>query len=156
MIIDVSVIITSTAQMCVFACGVTSDFEMFEEHVNLHSIQGQTKGLDFILALLYSLQKHNLELSKLGGIVTGGVPSVIGSKNGMVSLYKHMHEFGLQNELIQYHIIHQQSLIVKSLGLKQTMTDVINAVNFIRSHELNHRQYRMLLGEVESECDDII
>jgi hypothetical protein len=35
-----------------------------------------------------SLQKHNLELSKLVGMVTGGAPSVIGSTNCMVSLLK--------------------------------------------------------------------
>jgi hypothetical protein len=37
----------------------------------------QVKGSDFIQALLYSLQKHNLELSKLVGIVTDGAPSAV-------------------------------------------------------------------------------
>jgi hypothetical protein len=53
---------TSTAQICIFARGVTSDFEVFEELVDLRSMQGQIKGSDFIL------QKHNLELSKLVGM----------------------------------------------------------------------------------------
>ena len=36
-------------------------------------------------ALLSSMQKHNLDLSKLSGIVTAGDPSMIGSKIGMTT-----------------------------------------------------------------------
>jgi hypothetical protein len=46
--VDGSLDITSVAQMCIFVCGIMSDFEVFEELVDLHSIQGQIKGLDFI------------------------------------------------------------------------------------------------------------
>jgi hypothetical protein len=69
--------ITSTAHMCIVVCGVTSDFEVFEELVGIHSMQGLTNGSDFIQALLCSLQKHNLELSKLVGIITDGAPSAL-------------------------------------------------------------------------------
>jgi len=44
------------------------------ELVDLHSMQAQTSGSDFIQALLCSLQKHNLEL------VNDDVPSMSGSK----------------------------------------------------------------------------
>jgi len=64
---DESMDITSTAQICIFARDVRSDFEVFEEHGDLHSMQGHTKGCDFIHALLYSLQKHNPELCNLVG-----------------------------------------------------------------------------------------
>jgi hypothetical protein len=39
------------------ACGVTIDFEVFEELVYLNSVQGQTKELDFIQVLLFSFEK---------------------------------------------------------------------------------------------------
>jgi len=82
-------------------CGIRTDFEVFEELVDLHSMQGQTKGSVFTQALLCSLQKHNSKLSKLVSIGTDYVPFIIGPKNGMVSLlYKHMLELGLQNGLI--------------------------------------------------------
>jgi len=52
-------------------------------------------------------------------IDTDGALSMIGYTNGMVSLsYKHthMHELGLQKELIQYHcIIYQEHLVDKAL-----------------------------------------
>jgi hypothetical protein len=53
--------------------------------------------------------KHNSELPNPVGIVTDGAPYMTGSKNGIVTLlYEHMHELGLQNELLQYHCITDQ------------------------------------------------
>jgi len=49
---------TSTSEICIFAGGVTSDFEMFEELVDFH--QGNAKRSDIVEALLLYLQKHNL------------------------------------------------------------------------------------------------
>jgi hypothetical protein len=66
--------------MSIFARGVTSNFEVFGDVVDLHSVQDQTKRSDFIQALLCSLQKHKLEQSKLEVIVTDGAPSMIDSK----------------------------------------------------------------------------
>jgi len=90
---------------------------VFQELADLNSVQGQTKGLHSIQTFLYSLEMHNLELSKLVGIATNGTPSVIGSKNGAVPvLNKHVHELGPQNELIQYHCsIHHQNVTGKTL-----------------------------------------
>lgn len=56
--------VTSTLQVCIFACGITSSFEVFELLVALHSVQVLIKGPDFIQALLHNRQKHNLELLK--------------------------------------------------------------------------------------------
>jgi hypothetical protein len=67
-------------QLCVFAHGVTFDFQVFEELVDLLLVQGHTKGSDFIQTSLCSLQEHNLELPKLVDTVTYGAPSVIVSK----------------------------------------------------------------------------
>jgi hypothetical protein len=89
---------------------------VFEEVVGLYSVKGKKKGCDIIQALLSCLQKHNLELSNLAGIFTDGASYVIGFKYGTIFLlYKHMHEFGSQNELLQYHcIMHRQHLMGKA------------------------------------------
>jgi hypothetical protein len=77
---------------------------------------GKTKGYSIFQALLVCFQKHNLELSKLVGIFSYGAPYVVGSKYGMILLYKHIHEFGLQNEYLQYHcIIHQHHIMGNAL-----------------------------------------
>jgi hypothetical protein len=52
-------------------------------------MQSHTKRY-FIQALQCSLQKHNLELFKDMGIVTGGALSMIASKNGMVLFFTSM------------------------------------------------------------------
>jgi hypothetical protein len=75
-----------------FAQSVTSNCELCEEIVDLHSM------LHFVHTLLYSLQHHYLELSKLVCRHTAGASCMIGSKSGMVLIYKYMHELGLQNE----------------------------------------------------------
>jgi hypothetical protein len=49
---------TSTSEICTFAGGVTSDFEMFEELVDLY--QGNAKRSDIVEAFLLYLPKHNL------------------------------------------------------------------------------------------------
>jgi hypothetical protein len=67
-----SVDITSVAQMCIFARDATSVLKCFEELVDLHSMQGWRRGLDFIQPLLCSFHKHSLELPKLVGFMTDG------------------------------------------------------------------------------------
>jgi hypothetical protein len=80
---------------------------------------------------------------------------MIGSKNDMVSLYKHMHELGFRNKLIHYHcIIHEHKLIGNALGFKQIISDVISAVSFIGWRGLNHRQFQAFLDKIESEYGD--
>jgi hypothetical protein len=78
-----------------------------------------TKGYSIFQALPVCLQKHNLELSKLLGMFSYGAPYVIGSKYGMILLYRHINEFGLQNEYLPYHcIIHQHHITGNSLEFK--------------------------------------
>jgi hypothetical protein len=69
-----------------FAHGVTYNFEVFKEPVELQSMQRQIKGLHIIKALLCSLQKHNFKLPQAVDVVTDGVPCAICSKNGTVYL----------------------------------------------------------------------
>jgi hypothetical protein len=45
---DESVDITSSSiEVHIFACGIPSDFEVFQEVVELSSLEGKTKGSDF-------------------------------------------------------------------------------------------------------------
>jgi hypothetical protein len=46
-------------------------------------------------------------------------------------------------------VIHQQSLYGKALKSERIMKVVVSAVNFIRSHGLNHRQNQSLLSEID-------
>ena len=61
----------------------------------------RTRGSDLLQALLSSMQKHNLDLSKLSGIGTDGAPSMIGPKIGMTTLlFEHMKQKEIPADLI--------------------------------------------------------
>jgi putative ubiquitin-RnfH superfamily antitoxin RatB of RatAB toxin-antitoxin module len=156
--VDESTDVTSIAQLCIYARCITSDYEIFEELLELYPMKDQTRGSDLLQALLSSIQKHNLDLSKLSGIVTDGAPSMIGSKIGMTTLLsEHMKQKGIHTDLMKYHcIIHQQNLIGKNLGFDHVMKKVVKAVNFIRSRGLNHRQFKEFLNEIECEYGDVL
>jgi hypothetical protein len=78
--------ITSTVQMCIFASGIISGVKCLKNlYISSASSDNEITESDFVQALICSLLKHNMELSKLLGIVT--------------FLYKHMHELCLQNKL---------------------------------------------------------
>jgi hypothetical protein len=98
--VDESMDITLATQMCIFACGVTSDFEVFEELADLHSMQSQKKGSDFMWALLCVFRSIILNYLSLWYSSNLCHPLYDGSNNGMVSLLcKHVQGLGLQNEL---------------------------------------------------------
>ena len=60
------------------------------------------------------------------------------------------------HEIMRYHcIIHQEALCPKAIGFEDVMSPVSNYVNFIRSHALNHRQFKTVLDEFNAEYSDI-
>ena len=60
------------------------------------------------------------------------------------------------HEIMRYHcIIHQEALCPKAIGFEEVMSAVIKDVNFIRSHALNHRQFKIVLDEFNAEYSDI-
>ncbi|XP_066978980.1 general transcription factor II-I repeat domain-containing protein 2B-like [Macrobrachium rosenbergii] len=63
----------------------------------------------------------------------------------------------VDHEILSYHcLIHQQQLCAQKLNMKHLMTDLVKAVNFIRSRVLNHREFKAFLDEVGSEYEDVV
>ncbi|KAJ8026792.1 General transcription factor II-I repeat domain-containing protein 2 [Holothuria leucospilota] len=61
-----------------------------------------------------------------------------------------------REEIMKYHCtIHQKARCPKSLGFEDVMANVVNDVNFIRKHALNHRQFMTFLEEMENKYSDI-
>ncbi|KAI5622808.1 general transcription factor II-I repeat domain-containing protein 2-like [Silurus asotus] len=72
---------------------------------------------------------------------------MIGSVNGLVGLCKADQTFP---EFWKFHcIIHREELVSKSLNLDNVMKPVMEIVNYIRTHALNHRQFRNLIAELD-------
>ena len=78
------------------------------------------------------------------------------SKKGLVGQLK---QLGAQNKISEamllHCIIHQQALCAKYVDIKCVLNPVIKIINFIRSHELNHRQFREMLKETDTESVDL-
>ena len=63
----------------------------------------------------------------------------------------------INNNIVKLHcLIHQEALCAKVASLKNIMDVVLKTVNFILSRELNHRQFRQLLIEAESQYGDLL
>ena len=63
-----------------------------------------------------------------------------------------------QNDLVWCHcLIHQEALCAKTLdiGFKDVMHTVVDRINYIRSHALNHRQFKQFLTELEASYGDV-
>ena len=72
---------------------------------------------------------------------------MIGSVNGLVGLCKADQTFP---EFWNFHcIIHREQLVSKSLNLDNVMKPVMEIVNYIRTHALNHRQFKNLIAELD-------
>ena len=67
-----------------------------------------------------------------------------------------MREENVTGELTAYHcIIHQESLCGKALKMEHVVSTITRAVNFIRARGLNHRQFKVFLGELDTEYGDL-
>ena len=63
----------------------------------------------------------------------------------------------LGHVLIPLHcIIHQESLCKGALNIKHVTDSIVNVVNLIRARGLNHKQFRALLEDLETEHLDVL
>nr|XP_039268376.1 general transcription factor II-I repeat domain-containing protein 2-like [Styela clava] len=121
--------------------------------LDLCHIKGTTRGKDIYEIVNLSLDKFNIDRKNIYSITTDGAPALTGQHNGFISLFKE----SVDHEILSYHcLIHQQQLCAQKLNMKHLMTDLVKAVNFIRSRGLNHREFKAFLDEVGSEYEDVV
>ncbi|KAJ8333560.1 hypothetical protein SKAU_G00415680 [Synaphobranchus kaupii] len=71
---------------------------------------------------------------------------MVGSVNGLVGLCRADDRFP---DIWTFHnIIHREQLVSKKLNLDHIMKPVLEIVNYIRTHALNHRQFKNLIDEL--------
>ena len=156
--IDESTDTTDTAQLAVFVRGVSSNFDIFEDFLELIPMKGTTTGADILQALLQCTNSLSSDLSKLVLVTKDGAPAMIGKNKGAVALLqKHLKDLGRNDKITKVRcLIHQETLRAKKTNLKSVMDAVVKDVNMILSHKLNHRQFRQLLQEAENQYGDIL
>jgi hypothetical protein len=155
--LDESTDASDTAQLAVFIRGIDSEFTITEELLSLVPMKGTTTGKDVFNAVLKVMGDFNLDYKLLKGITTDGAPSMMGKINGVAArLEKYVVGNG-GGPLLKLHcIIHQQNLCARSVKFRDVMDIVIKSINFIRSRDLNHRQFQALLSEMNCENGDLV
>lgn len=151
--LDESTDMSDTAQLAVFVRGVSEDYTVIEELLDLRSMKDTTTGQDIYEEVKSCIEKYELQTENLCGLTTDGAPAMTGKRNGFVALMRN----SITHTIIQHHcIIHQEQLCAKVLDLKHVMDKVVQTVNFIRARGLNHRQFQAFLADVGSDHEDIV
>lgn len=141
--------IQDKSQLAIFARIVSEDCVIKRGVLDIVSLKNRTRGIDVKDAMTEVFKKANLSLEKLTATVTDGVPSMIGSVNGLVGLCKCDDAF---TEFRNFHcIIHREQVVSKTPNLDHVMKPVIEIVNHICTHALNHLQCKKLIAEVDAE-----
>ncbi|UYV63805.1 hypothetical protein LAZ67_2005716 [Cordylochernes scorpioides] len=109
---DESTDIGGIAQLAIFFRACDTDFNIFEELLELVPMHGTTTGEDIFNCVYDLLQKYNLPQSKLTSVATDGAPSMTGKTNGFVALLrKKLSEISDGSNIHHMHcIIHQEVL----------------------------------------------
>lgn len=145
--LDESCDIQDKPQLAIFARSVSNECMIKEELLDIVPLKDRTRGIDVKETMMAAFAKANLPIAKLTAIATDGAPAMIGSVNGLVGLCKTDQTFP---DFWNFHcIIHREQLVSKSLNLDKVMKPVMEIVNYIRTHALNHRQFRNLIAELD-------
>lgn len=154
--LDESTDVSDSAQVLLFVRGINADFEVKEELADVLTMESTTTGNDIFRKVIESLNNFGVDLKKLKCIATDGGKNMCGSKTGLVgNLCNAVESAGGKRPIVFHCIIHQQALCGKALDLADMMKIVSRTVNYMRSHALKHRQFKMFLSEVESEYPDL-
>ena len=145
--LDESCDIQDKPQLAIFARSVSNDSLIIEELLEIVPLKDRTRGIDVKEAMMTAFVKANMPIAKLIAITTDGAPAMIGSVNGLVKLCKANQTFP---EFWNFHcIIHREQLVSKSLNLDNVMKTVMQIVNYICTHALNHWQFKNPIAELD-------
>ena len=145
LVLDESTDQSDTAQLVLFIKGINENFNIVEEMLDLFHVKGTTTGKDIYEFVNLSLDKCNIDRKSIYSITTDGAPALTGKDNGFITLFKE----SVDHEILSYHcLIHQQQLCPQKLNMKHLITDLVKAVNFIRSQGLNYCKFKAFLDKV--------
>jgi len=154
--LDESNDVVDTAQLSVYIRGVTAELEIFEELLELVPCHDTSTGADIFERVDFLFDEFNLQWDRLSSVSTDGASALTGVHKGLKALIlQRLAELGLPPIPFIHCIIHREQLCIKSLGMKDVMSVVVQVVNFIRARGLKHREFRSILEDIGSEYDDI-
>lgn len=156
--LDESTDVQDTAQLLVFIRGINTRFELTEELLSVESLKDTTTGQDLFDAVKNCVEKTGLVWNKMASVTTDGARALTGKNIGLVKLMDNkIKEDHPDHTLIPLHcVIHQESLCKAALNIKHVIDPVVSMINLIRARALNHRQFKALLEDLETEHHDVL
>lgn len=156
--LDESTDVQDTAQLLIFIRGINTRFELTEELLSVESLKDTTTGQDLFNAVENCVERAGLVWNKMASVTTDGAPALTGKKIGLVKLINNkIKEEHPDHTLLPLHcVIHQESLCKAALNIKHVIDPVVSVINIIRARSLNHRQFKALLEDLETEHSDVL
>ena len=146
--LDESTDVSNYSQLLVFVRYVHEN-DIKEEFLFCEPLTQTTRAVDVMEVINSFFESNSLSWNVVGSICTDGAPSMLGKNSGFVALVKKMNP-----DIVSSHcILHRHALACKTLpvNMKQTLDDVVQVVNLIRSRAINHRVFKALCEEVGAE-----
>ena len=120
---------TDTAQLPIFWKVLMMNIMLLKKWL-LSTIKDTTKWRDLYEAVKNMLKQFSLSIVNISGIVTDGVPAMVGKTEGLVKLIEDDTIATQNSRLVKYHcIIHQENLCTKALQMDNVMQITIKTVN---------------------------
>jgi hypothetical protein len=109
---------------------------------------------DILKVVSNFFEEHGIEWKNLRAVCTDGAPAMSGCRSRFQALIKTV----APNDTGTHCVIHRQVLAAKTLpsGLEQTMSLIIQAVNFIKSSALSSRIFTKLRFEMNTESTQLL
>ncbi|KAL3831752.1 hypothetical protein ACJMK2_023466 [Sinanodonta woodiana] len=156
--LDESTDISDTAQLLIFIRGIDDQFVITEELLSVEHLKDTTTGDVLFESVSSCMERFGLPWDKLVNVTTDGAPSLTGKNSGLLRKMKDkVLAMNSSHSMLSLHcIIHQESLCKSVLNLKHVVDPVVRVVTFIKARGLNHRQFKSLLSDLESEYSDVL
>ena len=145
--LDETTDVSNCAQLIVFVRYVYQN-GIKDEFLFCDQLKQTTKAVD-VFPIMNNFLILTLYRGTLWSICTDGAPVMLEKKSGLISLVKKVNP----NVVSSHCILHQHGLASKTLPscLKSVLEIVVKVVNFIRARALNHRVFKTMCQEMNSE-----
>ena len=155
--LDESCDISETTHLAVFVRGIDAKFNVTEELCSLIPIKGTTTGKDLYDELKSVLGKFSIFLDKIVGISTDGARTMLSMEVGVSGrLFQDIKKVTGREIFVNHCLTHQENLCAKRLSFFNVTVPIIKLINFIKSHALNHREFKEFLKDLEAEYGDLV
>lgn len=151
--LDESTDISNKAQLLSFLRFIKGG-KIVNEYFFCQELSQTTTGEDIFELIDKNVKKYNLNWENCISICTDGAPAMQGRKKGFVAHALKKND----NIQIVHCMLHREALLSKALPstLKETLSEVVNVVNFIKSNALRSRIFSALCDAMESNYKTLL